>query len=153
LPISACMGNVLDVWAKSKGEAKHTQTFLGHPLACYVAYKTVLAIQKQLPDFQAELIKIEQEFNKFEKTMHATGLFQKHPFFIVGKGFMRGIWFYKQKNDLCVSLMQELLERGFIVLPEGSKVDVLSLTPPLIAKATHYKKILANVVDILKSRD
>lgn len=153
LPISACMGDILDVWAKSQGEAKHTQTFLGHPLACYVAYKTILTIQKQLPAFQAELIKIDQEFTKFEKTMHATGLFQKFPYFLVGKGFMRGIWFYKQKNNLCVSLMQELLERGFIVLPEGKKADVLSLTPPLIAKATHYKKILASVINILKSRD
>ena len=36
LPLSACAGpvEVMDAWPESPGEALHTSTFLGHPLAC-----------------------------------------------------------------------------------------------------------------------
>jgi 4-aminobutyrate aminotransferase-like enzyme len=39
LPISACIGaaEVMDAWPPSDGEALHTSTFLGHPLACAAA--------------------------------------------------------------------------------------------------------------------
>jgi 4-aminobutyrate aminotransferase/(S)-3-amino-2-methylpropionate transaminase len=39
LPISACIGaaDVMDAWPRSDGEALHTSTFLGHPLACAAA--------------------------------------------------------------------------------------------------------------------
>jgi 4-aminobutyrate aminotransferase-like enzyme len=39
LPISACIGSaeVMDAWPPSDGEALHTSTFLGHPLACAAA--------------------------------------------------------------------------------------------------------------------
>ena len=55
---------------------------------------------------------------------------------------MRGLWFYTQNEGFCVPLMENLLEKGFIVLPEGPKADVLSLTPPLIANAVQFRKIL-----------
>jgi 4-aminobutyrate aminotransferase-like enzyme len=142
LPISACLGEIMDVWEKSKGEARQTQTFLGHPLACAVAYDTIKSIKSHLPHFQKELILIDNEFSKFTKNMEKKGLSQKYPFQIRGKGFMRGIWFYTQNEGFCVPLMENLLEKGFIVLPEGSKADILSLTPPLIATAAQFRKIL-----------
>ncbi len=142
LPISACLGEIMDVWDKSKGEARQTQTFLGHPLACSVAYETIKAIKNNLPHFQKELILIEHEFLKFTQNMEKKGLSQKYPFQIRGKGFMRGLWFYTQNEGFCVPLIENLLEKGFIVLPEGPKADVLSLTPPLIANAVQFRKIL-----------
>ena len=38
-PLSACLGSaeVFDAWPESTGEAKHTSTFLGHPVACAAA--------------------------------------------------------------------------------------------------------------------
>ena len=33
LPLSACIGDIVGEWEISKGEARHTSTFLGHPLA------------------------------------------------------------------------------------------------------------------------
>lgn len=142
LPLSACVGDILDVWKPSQGEAKHTQTFLGHPLSCAVGYKTILEIQKQLPKFQEEIPKIETEFQKFISKMKEHELHKKFPFEIRGRGFMRGIWFYNQQEGFCVTLMNKLLECGYLVLPEGPRADVLSLCPPLIAKKSHYKKLL-----------
>ena len=142
LPISACLGEIMDVWEKSKGEARQTQTFLGHPLACTVAYETIKSIKNNLPIFQKELILIDNEFSKFVKNMEKKGLTQKYPFQIRGKGFMRGLWFYTQNEGFCVPVMENLLEKGYIVLPEGANADVLSLTPPLIATAAQFRKLL-----------
>jgi 4-aminobutyrate aminotransferase-like enzyme len=63
---------------------------------------------------------------------------------------MHGIWFYDQEEGFAVSIMNELLERGFLVLPEGPRADVLSLCPPLIAKAGEYRKFLQVAFEILK---
>jgi 4-aminobutyrate aminotransferase-like enzyme len=150
LPLSACVGDIMDVWKTSEGEARHTQTFLGHPLACAVGYKTILEIEKQLPLFQAEVPKIEQEFKNFILKMKENEFHKKVPFEIRGNGFMHGIWFYDQEEGFAVSIMNELLERGFLVLPEGPRADVLSLCPPLIAKAGEYRKFLQVAFEILK---
>jgi 4-aminobutyrate aminotransferase-like enzyme len=39
LPLSVCLGppEVMDAWPASEGEALHTSTFLGHPVACAAA--------------------------------------------------------------------------------------------------------------------
>lgn len=150
LPISACIGEIMDVWGKSKGEARQTQTFLGHPLACAVAYETIKCIQKSLPTFQYELVQIDKTFLKFKENMNSKGLSKDFPFEIRGKGFMRGIWFYTKEEGFSVPLMENLLESGFLVLPEGNRADVLSLTPPLIAKASHYNKILNSLLTHLE---
>jgi 4-aminobutyrate aminotransferase-like enzyme len=151
LPLSACLGDVLDVWKNSQGEAKQTQTFLGHPLACAVSYETIIALQKKLPYFQKELFKIEKEFLAFVQKMNSSLLTQKFPFQLRGKGFMRGLWFYTQQEGFAIKLMEKLLKKGFLVLPEGPRGDVLSLTPPLIARATHFKKILQVLFEELKN--
>jgi 4-aminobutyrate aminotransferase-like enzyme len=140
LPLSACTGEILDVWGKSTGEARHTQTFLGHPLACAVAIKNIEKIINDLPKFQLELENIEKEFIKFSDEMKPFA--KTNSFEIRGKGFMRGIWFYKNNEGFCVPMMEYLLENGIIILPEGEKADVLSITPPLITKAKDVKKLL-----------
>lgn len=150
LPLSACVGDMMDVWKASEGEARHTQTFLGHPLACAVGYKTILEIEKQLPLFQTEVPKIEQEFKSFILKMKENEFHKKIPFEIRGSGFMHGIWFYDQNEGFAVPIMNELLERGFLVLPEGPRADVLSICPPLIAKAGEYRKFLQVAFEILK---
>lgn len=151
LPISACIGDIMEVWEKSKGEAKHTQTFLGHPLACAVAYETIKQIKNNLSHFQNELQFIEMEFSKFTENMKQKGLFKKFPFEIRGKGFMRGLWFYTQNEGFCISLMENLLDNGIIVLPEGNKTDVISITPPLIATSKHFKIILNKIMTQLEN--
>ena len=148
-PLSACCGDVLNVWKESKGEAMHTQTFLGHPLFCSVARKTILEIQKKLQEFQKELIQIDKVTCCFIEKYKKLNLDKKFPFHLRGHGFMKGLWFYKETEGFCVGLMEKLLEKGFIVLPEGAQADVLSLTPPLIMTAKEFQKIYGAVVEIL----
>ncbi len=48
LPIAACLGSadVMDAWPESSGEAKHTSTFLGNPLACAAAVASLNEIER-----------------------------------------------------------------------------------------------------------
>lgn len=144
LPLSACVGDMMDVWPKSHGEARHTQTFLGHPLACAVAYATILQIQKKLPEFQKELIQIDKEFDKFLLQSQNENLHKTNTCFVRGIGFMRGLWFYQRKG-IAVELMEKLYSKKMLVLPEGAKNNVIALLPPLIATAQDYQKILAQI--------
>jgi len=49
LPISVCIGRtaVIDAWGESGGEARHTFTFLGHPLACSSAVETLAILEDE----------------------------------------------------------------------------------------------------------
>lgn len=144
LPLSACVGDMMDVWPKSHGEARHTQTFLGHPLACAVAYETILQIQKNLPKFQKELIQIDKVFDAFVIQLRSQGSYEAMPCFMRGVGFMRGLWFYK--NDaIAVKWMETLYTKKILVLPEGAKSNVIALLPSLIATARDYQKIFSHI--------
>lgn len=148
-PISACIGNMMDAWEVSKGEARHTQTFLGHPISCAVAHDTILEIQKKLPEFQKEIPKIEKQLNIFSQNLNDAGLTKEFPCFVRGKGFMHGLFFYSRENEFGPELMQKLFSKGFFTLPEGSSANVMALMPPLNTTATEYKKILNAVSNIL----
>jgi 4-aminobutyrate aminotransferase/(S)-3-amino-2-methylpropionate transaminase len=49
MPISACIGRaaVMDAWPPSRGEALHTQTFLGHPPGCAAALAAIAVIEDE----------------------------------------------------------------------------------------------------------
>ena len=47
LPISVCIGDVMNVWEKNRKENKNKpKLFFGKPTACAIAYDTIKAIQK-----------------------------------------------------------------------------------------------------------
>lgn len=153
LPLSACVAEaeIFNKWEKSSGEARHTSTFLGHPLACAVARATLSEIVRKLPDFQKELLAIEKTFQHFLDMLSKGGLSEKFPVRITGMGFMRGICFYEQPPGFAVQLMEELLDRGFLVLPSGEDARTVSLSPPLIAKATDYKRLFEELIKVLQN--
>lgn len=115
-PISACMGTraVMESWGASKGEALHTQTFLGNPLGCAMALAAL--------DEMARL-NLPERARAIEATVRAR--LPELP--IQGRGAMLGV---RIPQTLRVS--RGLLERGFIVLPAGEQAEVLALTPPLV---------------------
>jgi len=142
LPLSACAGDVLEVWGKSTGEARHTSTFLGHPLACAVGHATIREIKNMLPQLGKELILIEKEFGKLESNKIAVN----------GLGFMKGLHFRGTQPSFAFELSKKLLKQGFMTLPSGEKGDVLSLTPPLIAKAKDYARIFDAIKSIIQHK-
>jgi|YelNatPaOPRAMG01_1025707.scaffolds.fasta_scaffold35849_3 4-aminobutyrate aminotransferase/(S)-3-amino-2-methylpropionate transaminase len=110
LPLSACIGRaaVMDSWPESRGEALHTSTFLGNPVACAAGLASI-----------AEMKRLKLDRRAADLGTYAL----RHVPALRGKGLMLGL----PVTDPAGSA-QRLLQRGILVLPEG---DVLGLTPPL----------------------
>jgi len=127
-PLSACVGraDIIDAaWPPSTGEAIHTSTFQGHPVGCAMALAQIAEIRsKKLPQRAAQsgrflLDALRAEFSR-------PGLRTE----VRGRGLMAGL---EIKNDdgRAMRAIKEMLGRGFILLPEGTRGNVISFTPPL----------------------
>jgi acetylornithine/succinyldiaminopimelate/putrescine aminotransferase len=130
LPMSACVGknSLMAAWPKSRGEALHTSTFLGNPLASAAALASL---------------------EEFEKISHQEDIQGKGVWFlnllksgigsipwvidIRGRGMMLGIELDSSRGPSAEFIMRRLLQKGIIVLPSGgfSLPEVISITPPL----------------------
>ena len=108
-PLSACVARaeIMDrAWPKSAGEAIHTSTFLGHPVGCAMALAQIGEIAKLVPR-AAELGAFLLDLLKELRCVEARGL-----------GLMAGVEL-ALPTEACVGIIQRLLHRGFIFLPEG----------------------------------
>lgn len=121
-PISACVGRaaVMDCWPESAGEALHTSTFLGHPVGCAMALKSleILARPETIAQVAETSIVLEQAL---------AGLVE-HPAVreVRGRGVMWGVVLTRPVGDLLARLLAE----GLLFLADGPDGNVLSFTPP-----------------------
>lgn len=118
-PISACVGtaSVMDAWGASKGEALHTQTFLGNPVGCAMGLAALSVVENE------GLVQRAAEDGAFleEQLLRLPGVRAVH-----GRGLMRGVIV-----DNSLGAMRKMLERGYLILPCGEKGEALGFSPPL----------------------
>jgi 4-aminobutyrate aminotransferase-like enzyme len=142
-PLSACVGraDLMDAaWPASTGEAIHTSTFQGNPVGCAMALAQIAEIRsRKLPEraaasgvFLLDLLRTE---------ISRPGLRVE----VRGRGLMAGLEI-KNGAGLALRAVKEMLRRGFILLPEGARGNVISFTPPL----TISRSELAAAVGALK---
>jgi 4-aminobutyrate aminotransferase-like enzyme len=142
-PLSACVGraDLMDAaWPASTGEAIHTSTFQGNPVGCAMALAQIAEIgSRKLPEHAAAsgiflLDLMREEISRPGLRVEARG-----------RGLMAGL---EIKNDdgLAMRAIKKMLRRGFILLPEGARGNVISFTPPLTISRTE----LAAAVRALK---
>ena len=114
-PISACLGTAeaMDAWGGSKGEAIHTQTFLGNPLGCAMAMASLDALEEVWVDLDQTIAHTHSELKRFSIPYQ-------------GRGMLLGL----QVPDI-LGLSRRLLSAGYIALPAGLHAEVLAFTPPL----------------------
>jgi 4-aminobutyrate aminotransferase len=134
LPISACAGRreVMEAWPPSKGEAKHTSTFLGNPLACAAATASLEVLEEEgLAERAAETgRRWRRGLADALSGIDAVGQ-------VRGRGLMVGVDLVDLRDgrtpdgELAARVTAEMLRRGWIVLPGGPDGNVLSLTPPI----------------------
>ncbi|CAG0970859.1 partial Ornithine aminotransferase, partial [Gammaproteobacteria bacterium] len=126
VPLSACLGReeVMAAWGDPSGEAIHTATFAGHPLACATGLAQLDVIERErLVD------RSRDEGARWLSDLQEKLRGSEHVREVRGRGLMIGVELDGGARTLRV--VRALLERGWITLPAGAKAEVLSLTPPL----------------------
>ena len=150
-PLSACVGraDLMDAaWPASTGEAIHTSTFLGHPVGCAMALAQIAEIEKlKLVDRAADL---GEYLLKALDTKIADLKFRSEA---RGLGLMAGVELRlpdgKPATQIALRAIKELLQHGYIFLPEGEHGNVIGFTPPLTITRAQLAKAVAELENIL----
>jgi 4-aminobutyrate aminotransferase/(S)-3-amino-2-methylpropionate transaminase len=155
MPFAACIGThaVMEAWPKSKGEAIHTSTFLGHPLGCAAALAAIAVLRdERLVERSADLgARILARLREMTADHPHVGEAR-------GLGMMIGIELVRDREtrepapELAGRMVIETLRRGILTLGGGIHGNVLSLSPPFVltdAQADHALATLASVLDAI----
>jgi 4-aminobutyrate aminotransferase-like enzyme len=131
LPLSACVGrrSVMDAWPESAGEAMHTSTFLGHPLACAAALGSLSASPPAERAVRTEAMGVKLRERLAERLSRLAGVVE-----VRGLGLLIGIELGvpgPRGAGAAVRVAAAALRRGLLVLPAGERGEVVELTPPV----------------------
>ncbi|MBV9848128.1 MAG: aspartate aminotransferase family protein [Armatimonadetes bacterium] len=127
LPLSACVASrpLMACWGESRGEALHTSTFLGNPLACAAALAALAVLEgERLPE-RAERIGAELAEGLRRLQRSYPTLIRD----VRGRGLMLGL--EMASPELALQFVPGALAQGLIVLPAGDG-RVLEFVPPLV---------------------
>lgn len=127
LPISACVASapVMAAWPKSTGEALHTSTFLGNPLACAASLAALDVLEEEnLPQRAADIGAFFQKRLAWLHSRHPDSIRE-----VRGRGLMLGL--EMASPGIALALVPAALRQGMIVLPAGDG-RVLEFVPPLV---------------------
>jgi 4-aminobutyrate aminotransferase-like enzyme len=140
-PISATIArpSIMDVWPESPGEALHTSTYLGNPMACAAALANLGELQRmQLPQRARQLgAMLEARLRPL----------RAHPKVadVRGRGLIWGIEFADAQT--AEGVVKRGLKAGIILLQAGPQGNVVSLTPPLVIT----EQQLARAIDVINA--
>ena len=134
MPLSACVApkRVMDAWPESDGEALHTSTFLGHPLACAAAGAVLSRLEGGLAG-QAEALgrRIIQALVEGLADLIDAGVVD-----VRGLGLLIGVELRDQGGEPIpaagVAVAERLLRVGVLALPAGDSGAVIELSPPVV---------------------
>ena len=150
-PLSACVGraDLMDAaWPASRGEAIHTSTFLGNPVGCAMALAQIKEIEHlNLCERSAKL----GEFLLSQLQSQIAN--RKSQIQVRGLGLMAGVELRlpngKPATEAAMAAIKKMLQRGFIMLPEGEHANVISFTPPLTITKTQLAKAMSTLAKVL----
>ena len=132
LPLSACIGRepVMDAWPESDGEAIHTTTHLGNPLACAMALASLQ--QHRGPGLAAAVAARGKLLaDRFRAVAEHTPRLAS----VRGAGLLRGLEVVSADGsehpdgDAGGGFVPFALSRGFIVLADSPDGNIVALAP------------------------
>lgn len=153
-PLSACLGTreKFDTWPESAGEALHTSTFLGHPVACAASLAFLDLVESERLDRQAARMG-EHLLAGLRERLERVG----HVREVRGLGLLAGIEIARRApaspgppeampwEGAGARIAAQVLAQGILVLPAGEQGQVVELTPP----ATMSHDLLDHAIDQL----
>lgn len=152
-PLSACVGRaeMMDhAWPPSPGEAIHTSTFLGHPVGCAMALAQIAELEADnLPERAARL------GNFLFPALEAGMVGLKYQVRVRGLGLMAGVELRLPNGEpataASLSAIKAMLQRGYLLLPEGEAGNVISFTPPLTITRAQLAETISALAEVLKA--
>lgn len=142
-PISAAIASadVMDAWPVSPGEALHTSTYLGNPMACAAALANLAEIERmQLP---ARAGRLGAGLGPRLEALRAGGKARAAR----GRGLMWGVEL--RDGAQAERAVKDALKAGVILLQAGPQGNVLSITPPLVISERQLLRAIDIVTECL----
>jgi 4-aminobutyrate aminotransferase-like enzyme len=156
LPFAACIGTeaAMGAWPRSRGEAIHTSTFLGHPLGCAAALASIRVLREErLVERSAGLgARIKARLEEMTADHPRVGE-------VRGRGMMIGVELVRDREsripapELAGRVVVESLRRGVLTLGGGIHGNVLSLSPPFVLtdeQADAALDVLGGILDEMR---
>lgn len=150
-PLSATLMTkaVAASWPESAGEAIHTSTFLGHPVACAVGVAAIKLMKTLSIPLRAELAG-DRFMKRLRRALSGFSAVSE----IRGRGMLIGVSMTadgrsEPSSRLVNRVMTAALRRGLLILPCGAAGDTLSITPPVTTSEAQLDagvEILADAV-------
>lgn len=143
LPLSAAIGtpDIMAAWPPADGEAIHTSTFLGNPVACAAALAQLDVLERDgLVERSARLGAAARE--------RLEGWVGRLPGVaaVRGAGLMQGIVLQdadgRPGTRRARSVVDGALHDGVLLLAEGPHASILALTPPLVITTAQLEHAL-----------
>ena len=152
LPIAACVGSarVMDAWPASGGEAIHTSTFLGNPLACAAGLASLAEIRKR-DLVERAAAEGERWLGELREALEGCSFVGD----VRGRGLMIGIDLVRDRDsrepdpELAGRVVTGSLRRGWILLAGGPAGNVISLSPPLSLGAERMRDATSMLHELL----
>ncbi|HET6896584.1 MAG TPA: aspartate aminotransferase family protein [Candidatus Baltobacteraceae bacterium] len=143
-PISATVArpSIMDVWPESPGEALHTSTYLGNPMACAAALANLGEIERmQLPQRARQLgLMLGARLDALRAHENVVA--------VRGRGLMWGIEF--TETSAAARVVREALKAGVILLQAGPQGNVISITPPLVISQRQLLRAIEIITTCIK---
>jgi 4-aminobutyrate aminotransferase/(S)-3-amino-2-methylpropionate transaminase len=143
IPLSAAIGTptVMAAWPPSAGEAIHTSTFLGNPVACAAALAQIGEIETRGWLDRARVLgsRIADRTNDWVGDGLAAG--------VRGLGLLQGVRLASAAAALDAA--DALLRRGILILAEGDG-SVLAITPPACISDAQLDRALDEIESVLR---
>jgi 4-aminobutyrate aminotransferase-like enzyme len=136
IPISAAIGRaaVMDAWPLSTGEALHTSTYLGNPLACAAALATIDELERlELP---ARAAALGEAFGPRMRALTS----QPRVVAVRGAGLLWGVEL--EDSATAAAVVKGMLRNGAIVLQSGARGDTVVISPPLVIEEAQLTRAL-----------
>jgi 4-aminobutyrate aminotransferase / (S)-3-amino-2-methylpropionate transaminase / 5-aminovalerate transaminase len=145
LPLSAAIGSraVMESWPASTGEAIHTSTFIGNPIACAAALAQIDEIEKN------NLLERAQTLGKAIRAYAARWKTMPSVRDVRGLGLLQGVVLHDPR--VAAAIVNECLQRGVLLLLEGTQGDVLAITPPAVITDAQLNHALGIIEQCLQA--